>query len=40
MSNVLVNGLQTREGSSINSNVVAKYDEGDIINLGDLLIEN
>ena len=40
MSNVLVNGLQEREGPSINSNVVAKYDEGDVINLGDLLIEN
>ena len=40
MSNVLVNGLQVREGPSINSNVVAKYDEGDIINSGDLLIEN
>ena len=40
MSRVLVNGLNVRAGPSTSSAKVAHYDAGDIINSGDLLMEN
>ena len=40
MSKVLVNGLNVRAGPSTSSAKVAHYDAGDIINSGDLLMEN
>jgi len=40
MSKVLVNGLSIREGPSTNSQKVGKYDEGEIINSGNLVEEN
>lgn len=40
MSKVLVNNLNVREGPSTSSAKLAKYDAGEIINSGDLLIEN
>ena len=40
MSRVLVNGLRVRTGPSTNTQSVAKYDSGNEIKSGDLLIEN
>jgi 3D (Asp-Asp-Asp) domain-containing protein len=40
MSRVLVNGLNVRAGPSTNTQKVAHYDAGDIINSGNELIEN
>ena len=40
MSKVLVNGLNVRTGPSISAGKVAHYDAGQMINSGDLLIEN
>ena len=40
MSKVLVNGLNVRAGPSTNSQIVAHYDEGEIINSGNLVEEN
>ena len=39
MSRVLVNGLNVRAGPSTNTQKVAHYDAGQIINSGDLLLE-
>lgn len=40
MSKVLVNGLKVRTGPSTNTQAVAHYDTGNVINSGDLLILN
>ena len=40
MLKVLVNGLNVRTGPSTNSQIVAHYDEGEIINSGNLVVEN
>ena len=40
MSRVLVNNLHVRAGPSFNTEKIATYNAGDIINSGDLLIEN